>query len=386
MTSFKYKLYPNDHSNIDHQINVACFIYNHCIALKKRFYRRFKKSISKNTLQKHLTKIKNRKRFSFFSELNSQTIQDITDRIEKGYKAFFSKQNKHLPDFKGKKRYHSITFKQTGYKYLGENQVQILGKTFQFFQSRPIEGRIKTVTLKRDSLGDHYVCFVTDFVRKKSKPATRQGCGFDFGFKTFLTSSDGESIESPLFLKSSLKELKKCSKKLSGKVKYSKGWNRARLCVARLHRKVKNQRMDFIFKLTKDLVEKYSELYFEDLNMNAMKKLWGFKVSDISFGEFMRVLEYRCSQYDRKLIRIDRFEPSSQLCNDCGYRNTELTLSDREWTCPQCGEVHDRDLNAAKNIFNIGKAIAFPKSGRALSESLGDVRQIQALPEFAVAV
>ena len=377
MTSFKYKLYPCDHSNIDHQINVACFIYNHCIALKKRFYRRFKKSLTKNQLQKHLTKIKNRNRFGFFSELNSQTIQDITDRIEKGYKAFFSKKNKHSPDFKGKKRYNSITFKQTGYKYLGKNQIQVLGKTFQFFHSRPIEGRIKTVTLKRDSLGDHYVCFVTDFVRKKSKPATCRGCGFDFGLKTFLTSSDGERIKSPLFLKQSLKEFQKCSKKLSSKVKGSKSRNRARKVLARLHRKVANQRTDFIFKLTKELVEKYDELYFEDLNMKAMQKLWGRKVSDIAFGEFMRVLEYRCLQYGRKLVKIDRFEPSSQLCSECGYRNSGLTLEDREWTCPQCGKVHDRDFNAAKNIF---------KSGRALSESLGDVRQIQAMPEFAIAV
>ena len=125
MTSFKYKLYPCDHNNIDHQINVACFIYNHCIALKKRFYRRFKKSLSKNKLQKHLTKIKNRKRFNFFNEINSQTIQEITDRIEKGYQAFFKKQNKHTPDFKGKKRYNSITFKQTGYKYLGFDQQEV---------------------------------------------------------------------------------------------------------------------------------------------------------------------------------------------------------------------------------------------------------------------
>jgi len=377
MTSFKYKMYQTDQSNIDHQINVARVVYNHCISLKKRYYRRFKKSISTNRLQKHLVKLKNRKRYAFFGELNSQSVQDITQRIEKGYKAFFSHQNKRLPDFRKFKDYHSITFKQTGYKYDGGNRIKVMGKTFGFFLSRPVEGRIKTVTVKRDGLGDHYVCFVTDLVRKKSEPATRHGCGFDFGLKTFLTSSEGERIESPLFLKRSLKELKDASKKLSRTVKGSKRRTRARLAVARIHRKVKNQRLDFMFKLTKGLVEKYDELYFEDLSMVGMRKLWGFKVSDIANGEFMRVLGYRCSEYGRKLVKIDRFEPTSQLCHVCGYRNRGLTLSDRSWICPQCGVNHDRDENAAKNIY---------KSGRALSDSLGDVRPVLVKQEPAVSV
>ena len=386
MTSFKYKLYPNDHSNIDHQINVACFIYNHCIALKKRFYRRFKKSLGKNQLQKHLSKIKHRKRFAFFGELNSQTIQDITDRIERGYQAFFRKQNRSIPDFKGKKRYNSITFKQTGYKYLGGNKVCIMGKTFSFFQSRPVEGMIKTVTVKRDSLGDHYICFVTDFVRKISKPATCEGCGFDFGIKTFLATSDEEKIESPLYLKRSLKKLELASKKMSSKVKGSGRWNRARLDVARIHRRIHNQRVDFIFKLTKELVERYSELYFEDLNMKGMQKLWGRKVSDIANGMFMNIMQYRCEQYDRVFGQIDRFDPSTPICNICGCKVTGLTLEDRSWTCPQCGAVHDRDINAAKVIYKKGKAKAFPKTGMAFPDTLGEVRQIVAKQEFAFAV
>ena len=377
MTSFKYKLYPTDHNNIDHQINVACFVYNHCIALKKIYYRKFKKSLSKFQLQKHLTKIKHRNKFSFFGELNSQTIQDITDRIEKGYKSFFKKQNKSIPTFKSIKKYNSITFKQTGYKYLGSNKVNVMGKTFSFFQSRPIEGVIKTVTLKRDCLGDHYVCFVTDFIKKKTKPATCQGSGFDFGLKTFLVTSNGEKIESPLYLKKALKQLKNLSKNLSRKIKYSERWKRARLCIARLHRQVHNQRLDFIFKLTKDLVEKYSELYFEDLNIKGMQKLWGFKVSDISNGMFMNILKYRCEQYNRKLVQIGRFEASTPICSVCEKRHSGLTLSDRSWQCTQCGTLHDRDINAANNILRLG---------RALSSRLGNVSPVAALQELALAV
>ena len=324
-----------------------------------------------------MTKIKNKQKFAFFSELNSQVIQDITDRIEKGYKAFFNKQNKSIPNFKSKKRYNSITFKQTGFKYNNDNKIKIMGKSFWFFLSRPVEGRIKTVTLKRDSLGDHYICFVTDFVRKISKPATCQGCGFDFGLKTFLTISNGEKIESPLYLKRALKKLKSASKKLSSKKDGSKGKMRARLVVARLHRKVANQRLDFMFKLTKELVEKYDELYFEDLNMKGMQKLWGRKVSDIANSMFMNILEYRCNQYDRKLVRIGRYEPSTSICNVCDYKHSGLTLSDRSWVCPQCGSTHDRDENASKVIY---------KKGRSLSLGLGDVRPDSALQNQAIAV
>ena len=378
MMAFKYKLYPNDHTNIDHQINVACFIYNHCIILKRRFYRKYKKSISDSKLKRHLAKIKHRKRFGFFGELNSQTVQDICERIEKGYKAFFKKTSKHPPSFKGKIRYNSITFKQTGYKYIGENKITIMGKTFSFFLSRPIEGKIKTVTIKRNSLGDHYICFVTDFVKKKSKPATCHGCGFDFGLKTFLTISNGEKIESPLFLKQSLQKLKTAQKSLSRKVKGSKSRNRARLCVARLHMKVTNQRLDFMFKLSKELVEKYEYLCFEDLNLEGMKKLWGRKVSDSCFGKFLEILKYRCLQYDRELVQIGRFEPSTKECHLCGHIVNGLTLSDRSWICPDCGENHDRDVNAAKVILK--------KSGRSLSESLGVVRPVLALQEQASSV
>ena len=376
MIAFKYKLYPTDNNTLDHQINIACFIYNHCIALKKRYYKRFKKSISKNTLQKHLTKIKNRSRFGFFSEINSQTIQDITERIEKGYRAFFSKQNKHLPDFKGKKRYHSITFKQTGYKYLGGNEIKIMGKTFRFFLSREIDGKIKTVTVKRDSLGDHYICFVTDGVRKKSGLRTCKECGFDFGLSTFLTTSEGEKIASPEFLKHELKKLKRLSKRLSWKEKYSGRWKRAQRELARLYRKIRNQRLDYMFKKTQELVERYDVLYFEDLCLKGMQKLWGRKVSDVAFGEFMRVLEYRCYQYGKSLVKIDRYVASTPVCNECGWRHPGLTLKDRSWTC-SCGAVHDRDINAAKNIIKIG---------RALSNRLGDVRPILSMKELAVSV
>ena len=147
--------------------------------------------------------------------------------------------------------------------------------------------------------------------------------------------------------------------------------------MARIHRKINNQRLDFTFKLTKDLAERYDELYFEDLNMKGMQKLWGRKVSDLAFGDFLKIQEYRCHQYSDVFAKIDRFEPTTPICSVCGYRHPGLGLNERSWTCPICGTVHDRDINSATNVYKVG---------RSLSTSLGNVRPIYAVQKLAIAV
>ena len=346
LKTFKFKLYSGNSNQIDHHINIACFIYNHCISLKKRFYRRFKKSLSKNDLQKHLTKLKKLKKFSFFKELGSQVIQDITDRIEKGYQAFFKHDNKKCPDKKKLVQYKSITYKQAGYKKLEDNKIEVQGVIYKYFDSRPIEGIIKNVILKRDSVNNHYVCFVCETVGKVKKliQSTGNKCGVDSGLKTFLTFSDGRVVESPQYLKQSLKAIKKAHQSLSRKVKGSNHRRKARLVLARAYEKINDQRKDWCYKVSLDLVKKYDELYFEDLNLKGMQKLWGRKVSDIAFGDFLKILEYVFISNEKKITKIDRYFASSQICNECKYQYKELKLSEREWKCPQCGHFHDRSL------------------------------------------
>lgn len=356
--TFKFKLYNSDkNKHLDQQIKIACYIYNHCLALKKRYYKIFKKSISYYQLCKHLTKLKKTKKYSFFNKLNSQVIQEILERLEKGYKAFFDKRSK-FPKFKSHKFYNSITFKQTGYKLLENNKIKIKGKIYKYFKSRSFEGEIKRLTIKRDSLGDFYlyiICNVKD--RSKSESAkfkTANRCGFDFGLKTFLTCSDKNIIESPLYLRQNIKKLKKKSKQLSKKKKGSNNRKKARFDLARLHKKVSNQRRDFFMKLSLDLVKKYDELYFEDLNIKSMQRLWGSKVSDLGFFSFLTILEYRCLDFDKVFRKIDRWYPSSKRCFCCGYINKDLKLTDRSWICPSCRTNHDRDFNASKNIYEAG--------------------------------
>ena len=296
--------------------------------------------------------------------MNAQVIQEVLDRLEKSYQSFFNKKTR-FPRFKSKKYYSSITFKQSGYKLLDNNKIRIKDKVYKYFKSRSIEGDLKRVTVERDPLGDFHICFVCQVMeRPKEEPTTANRCGFDFGLKTFLTCSDGTKIESPLYLHKEMKKLRKKSKQLSKKKKDSNNRRKAKLNLARLHKKVYNQRRDFQMKLSLELVRKHDELYFEDLNMRGMQKLWGSKVSDLGFSEFLNLLEYRCYEYGRKLIKVDRWLPSTKKCSKCGYINNTLTLADRSWICPQCVTNHDRDLNASINIYEAGASASGVDHGR----------------------
>ncbi len=354
--TFHEKLYNNKKKNkyLIKQIELASEIYNHCIALHKRYYRRYKKYLPLYTLQLHITFLKSLKKYNHWNSLNSQTIQELTERIDKGYKKFFDKENRRPPTFKKRKKYKSISFKQSGYKYLGRNRLKIGKKIYKFFYSRPIEGKIKKVTVKRDSLGDLYISIICEVDVEKSNQQTGNAAGFDFGLKNFLVSSEGEVIESPLPLKKSLKAIQKAGKELSRKKTGSSNRQRARLNLARKHKKVKNQRKDFHFKLARNLCLRYDYLFFETLTISGMIKLWGRKVSDLGFSKFMVILGWYCNKFSKTLYCIDKFYASSRICHKCGYKNEELSLKDRIWVCPHCKAELDRDLNAAINIYQVG--------------------------------
>jgi putative transposase len=344
---------------------VACDIYNHCIKLHKRYYKRFHVYLDKLKLQKHITKLKKQKRFNYWNNLNSQAIQNITDRIHNGYTLFFNnlkiaKINKtkcltRPPTHKNEYRYSSFTLKQSGYKLFGNNGIKINGYNFRFFKSRDMKGEIKTITVKKDALGDFYLFVVCDdSIEHHNRAKTGKTAGFDFGLKTFLTSSEGEKIESPQFLKQSLQKVRKAHRNLSLTQKGSNNRERAKLVLCRAYRKINEQRHDFNFKLAKLLTAQYDEVYFESLNLEAMKKLWGRKVSDLAFHEFLCILEGYCRKTGAVFLKIGRWEATSKTCHVCGYVKGDLELDDRSWTCPNCGRQHDRDENAAINIKTVG--------------------------------
>ncbi|MEZ4730157.1 MAG: transposase [Caldilineaceae bacterium] len=376
MLTYKFKLYHNEKNRIlDSRIDIAGIIYNHCIALHRRYYRLFGKSLNVYQLQKHITKLKRQPRYQFWNMLGSQAIQDITERIDKAYKLFFGNLKRSVrtapPGFKKVKKYSSFTLKQAGWKLVGSNRLIIMGTVYKFSKSRNIIGKVKTSTIKRSKAGELYVYFVTDLEVEKPETTTGKSAGFDFGLKTFLSISDGTSIESPLFLKQALSKKAKRQKRFARCKRGSSNWHSLKYTLAKLDEHIVNQRRDFFFKLANQLTDRFDHLFFETLNLKGMVRLWGRKVSDLAFGTFLDILQSVASTKGKTVHFIDRWYPSSRLCNCCGYQ-TKLELADRRWRCSNCQTEHDRDTNAACNIHCEG----------ASSLGLGDVRQglVPAIP------
>lgn len=359
--TYCFKLYnAKRNKKLHRQINAAGLIYNHCIALHKRYYKLFHKKLNLYILQKHLTKIKKIPRFSYLKEIGSQAVQDITQRIDKAYKLFFRNLKHKIrtapPSFKKIKKYKSFTLKQAGWKLDEDNhKIIINNQHYHYFKSRPIQGQIKTVTVKRDALGDIYLYFTVEAETNEVISRTGKSVGFDFGLKLFLTASDNQDIPSPLFFKRNRKAIIRANRLLSRKTKKSNNYRKAKTALARLHKKTANQRSDFHWKTAHLIISRYPTICLENLCIKAMYKKHGKKIADLGFSDFLNKLEYLAQTTGTTVIKVDRFYPSSQLCSSCGYKNKAVKdLRIREWDCPVCGIHHDRDKNAAVNIEREG--------------------------------
>lgn len=348
------------------EIEQFCRVYNHFIAVIERYYRLFNKHPSANRLKMLLPKLKRTRRFLWLKGLPSQALQDVVERIDRAYKRFFKERKKGKrcgkPHFKQPENYKSFTLKQAGWELVGEHSLRIGDFVFKFHKSREIPAeKVKTVTIKRDRLGDIYVFFVvksTEFVPNRC--ATGKSVGIDFGFDQFLTLSDGTSVDAPMFFKRDLRYIRQLSRSMSRKTHNSNSWNSTRLDLNRAYRAIQHKRDDWHWRLAHELCQKYDLICFETLNFKFFQRKHGKKIQDFGFVNFVKKLKYLAKRYGTQIVFVDRFFPSSQLCNACGYQNPELKdLKIREWVCPVCGASHERDFNASKNILDEG--------GRALA-------------------
>ena len=370
MKTYKFKLYKQARNRHLHRtINAAGNIYNHCIALHKRYYRAFGKHLNKNKLMKHIAKLRNKN--EYWQLVGSQAIQDIVQRIDRAYQLFFKHHKKGVrpPNFRKRIKYKSFTLKQAGYKFLDNNRLKIGKRVFRFWKSREIEGKIKTITVKRNHDGELFVFVVTDFQDNQVVPMTGNSAGFDFGCKVFLTCSEGFEIESPLFLKQSLKDLKLASRSHSRKKKGSNSREKARNHLVRVHEKVVNRRRDWFWKLAHQLTDKFDYLFFETLNLKGMKRLWGRKISDLALAEFLKIINFVATKKGKIVSYIDQWYPSTKECSECHHVLDKLPLDVRYWICPNpnCNARHGRDDNASRNIKRAG----------SLSLGLDGVRQLR---------
>ena len=259
------------------------------------------------------------------------------------------------PRFKPRRKYKSFTLLQAGWKLLPGNCIKIGKCIYRYFKSRDVLGNPKRCTIKRDTVGDVYITILTDHQEPDlNRVMTGKIAGFDFGLKRYLTGHNGHDIESPQFFKHSLNAIKRANRAHSRTKRKSNNRERARLDLARKHRKIERQREDFHWKLAYLLTDEYDEIRLEDLNLQGMKALWGRKVSDLGFADFVKKLVYIADKKGVKITFIDKWYPSSKTCSVCGTVNEALNLRDRNWRCNDCGTVHDRDRNAAVNIYRVG--------------------------------
>ena len=243
-----------------------------------------------------------------------------------------------------------------GYKLLGDNYIRIGDRVYRYFKSREIEGNIKTLTVKRDRVGDLYIIAVTD-AETQPQVVERTGniVGFDFGLKTYLTASDDTDIQSPLLFKQNQQAIRKANQQLSRKQQRGNNRRKAHLNLARLHRRVANRRSDFQWKLANRLTDQYDVLIFEHLNLKGMSALWGKKISDLGFYSFLQKVKYYAKVKGKTVHFIGRFYPSSKTCSSCGHIYQDLELRQRLWVCPACGAHHNRDRNTSLNIQSVGE-------------------------------
>ena len=359
LKSYKYRIYPNQAqkellSKIFGQVR---FVYNLGLETKITAYTGNKKNIDVFDLNKQIKELKDNE-CEWLKESPSQALQMSMSNLDNAYTNFF--RGKGFPKFKNK--YSKQSFQLPQGVYLSDTKKQIFIPKLKFTDidyHREFKGEIKTVNVSKSVTNKYYISILVD--NKKELPEKQPiklntTVGVDLGIKDFAITSDGKKFKNHDFFKSALRELRVEQRSLSRKKKGSNHYNQQKMKVALIHEHIKNQREDYLHKISKYLVDNYDTICIENLGVSNMIKNHKLSkaISDMGWNKFKSMLDYKCEWYGKNLSVIGRFDPSSKSCSSCGTINKELTLKDREWVCKECGVKHDRDINAAINIRNFG--------------------------------
>ena len=357
--TYKFRIYPNEEQEILLSKHFGCsrFVYNYFLNERKEQYQKDKKSDNYYKQAKTLTDLKKQEEFEWLKEVNSQTIQFSLRSLDTAYVNFF-RGNAQFPKFKSRKHKNTFTIPQFGAVKGGKILIPKFKDGIKVkLDKREIKGKIGKMNITKTPTGKYYVSIFTEQTIEQFTK-TGKKVGIDLGLKDFVITSDGIKFKNNRYTKKYSRELKKAQQHLSRKKKGSNGFEKQKLKVAKIHEKISSCRLDTLHKVSYKLVKENDLIVVEDLNVKGMIKNTKLSkhISDVSWGNFVNLLNYKCDWYGKELIKVNRFYPSSKTCNCCGWINQNLKLSERQWTC-KCGEKHDRDLNASKNILKEGLKI-----------------------------
>lgn len=383
LKSYKYKILPNEVQKILLNKHFGCirFVYNYFLNERKKEYETNKQTLTYNNNAKALTILKQQEEYCWLKEINSQSLQYSLKSLDGAYINFFKKRTQ-FPRFKSKHDKNSFCVPQ--FVKLEKNNLIIpkFKDPIKVILHRTFKGNIRQCTLSKTPTNEYFVSILVETEHIPYEKTNKQ-VGLDLGIKDFIITSDGKKYKNNRYTKKYTKKLKKAQQHLSRKQKDSNRYNKQKLKVARLHKKITNSRNDNLHKISTKLIKSYDRIFIEDLNIKGMIKnpKLSKHIADASWSKFINMLSYKAIWNDKEVIKINRFYPSSKSCHKCGYINQNLTLQTREWICPECNSKLDRDLNAAINILiegnkNISAGTVDYRRGDQIRPSLlGTIRE-----------